>query len=69
MAPLFIVRETTDYNIPEEMKIYKEKEKTGGKTVKGTKKLLGTMKTKKILLYTPVIRWYLQYGKMIEDLV
>ena len=31
------------------MKIYKEK--TGRKTVKGTKKLLGVMKAKKILLY------------------
>ena len=42
------------------MKIYKEK--TGRKTVKGTKKLLGVMKTKKILLYTPLIEWYLQHG-------
>ena len=38
------------------------KEKTGRKTVKGTKKLLGVMKAKKILLYTPVIEWYLQHG-------
>ena len=42
------------------MKIYKEK--TSRKTVKGTKKLLGVMKAKKILLYTSLIRWYLQYG-------
>ena len=42
------------------MKIYKEK--TGRETVKGTKKLLGVMKAKKILLYTSLIRWYLQYG-------
>ena len=38
------------------------KEKTGRKTVKGTKKLLGVMKAKKILLYTPLIEWYLQNG-------
>ena len=30
--------------------------------MKGTKKLLGVMKAKKILLYTPLIEWYLQHG-------
>ena len=60
MAPLFVVQEIPDCDIPEEMKIYKEK--TGRKTVKGTKKLLGVMKAKKILLYTPLIKWYLQHG-------
>ena len=44
MAPLFVVQEIPDRYIPEEMKIYKEK--TGRKTVKGTKKLLGDMKAK-----------------------
>ena len=53
MLPLFVVQETPDCAIPKEMKIYKEK--TGRKTVKGTKKLLGVMKAKKILLYTPLI--------------
>ena len=42
------------------MKIYKEK--TRRKTVKGTKKLLGVMKAKKILLYSPFIEWYLLHG-------
>ena len=60
MAPLFVVQEIPDCDIPEEMNIYKEK--TGRKTVKGTKKLLGVMKVKKILLYTPLIKWYLQHG-------
>ena len=60
MSPLFVVQEIPDRNIPEEMKIYKEK--TGRKTVKGTKKLLGVMKAKKILLYKPVIQWCLQHG-------
>ena len=59
MSPLFVVQEILDCDIPEEMKIYKEK--TGRKTVKGTKKLLGVMKTEKILLYTPLIEWYLQH--------
>ena len=57
MLPLFVVQEIPDCAIPEEMKIYKEK--TGRKTVKGTKKLLGVMKAKMILLYTPLIEWYL----------
>ena len=45
MAPLFVVQETPDCNITEEMNIYKEK--TGRKTVKGTKKLLGVVKAKR----------------------
>ena len=36
--------------------------KTSRKTGKGTKKLLGVIKAKKILLYTPLIEWYLQQG-------
>ena len=60
MAPLFVVQEIPDCNVPEEMKIYKEK--TGRNTVKGTKKLLGVMKVKKILLYRPMIEWYLRHG-------
>ena len=53
MSPLFVVQEILDRDIPEEIKIYKER--TGRKTVKETKKLLGVMKAKKILLYTPLI--------------
>ena len=50
MAPLFVVQEIPDRDIPEEIKIYKEK--TGRKTVKVTKTVLGVMKAKKIVLYT-----------------
>ena len=60
MPPLFVVQEIPDCAIPEDMKMYKEK--TGRKTMKGTKYLLGVMKAKKILLYTPVFEWYLQHG-------
>ena len=56
---LFVVQEMPDCHIPEEMKTYKEN--TGKKTNKGTKKLLGIMKAKKILLYKFMIRWYLQH--------
>ena len=51
MSPLFVAQEIPDYDIPEEMKIYKEK--TGRKTVKGTKKLLGVKKAKKTLCTRP----------------
>ena len=46
------------------MKTYKEK--TGRKTVKGTKKLLGVTKAEKILLCTPMIEWLLQYGLRLK---
>ena len=52
MPPLFVVQEIPDRNIPEEMKIHKEK--TGRKAVKGIKNLLGVMEAKNILLYTPL---------------
>ena len=51
MLPLFVVQEISDCDIPEEMKIYREK--TGRKTVKGTKKLLDIMKAKKGLFVYP----------------
>ena len=59
-SPLFVVQEIPDRYIPDKMKIYKEK--TTRKTVKATKKLLGVMKAKKILLYTPLIAWYRRHG-------
>ena len=51
MAPLFVVQEIPNRDIPEEMKIYKEK--TGRKTVKGTKKLLGVMRAKRFFCTLP----------------
>ena len=60
MVPLFVILGIPDCDITDEMKIYMEK--TSRKTVKGTKKLLGGMKAKKILLYTTLIEWYLQHG-------
>ena len=35
---------------------------TGRKTLKGSKKLLGVTKTEKILLYAPMLKWYLNHG-------
>ena len=61
MLPLFVFQEIPDRDIPEEMKIYKEK--TGRKTVKGTKKFLGLVKAKKdSFVHPPLIEWYLNHG-------
>ena len=45
MLSLFVVQKIPDRGISEEMKIYREK--TGRKTVKGTKQLLGVYEGKK----------------------
>ena len=42
------------------MKDYQER--TGRKTIRGTKKLLGVNKALKILLYTLMLKWYLSHG-------
>ena len=44
IVPLLFVQEIPEFNIPEEISIYKEK--TGRKTIEGTKKLLGDWKAK-----------------------
>ncbi|XP_057290810.1 uncharacterized protein LOC130613491 [Hydractinia symbiolongicarpus] len=60
MAPLFVVKEIPDDQIPEHMHEYLKA--TGRKRISGTRKLLGLMKAEKILLYTPVLKWYLDHG-------
>ena len=60
IVPLFSVQENLYRDIAEEMKIFKEK--TSRKTLKGSKKLLGVMKAKNIILYTPLIKWYQKHG-------
>ena len=59
-SPLFVVDEVPEDLVPEHMKKYKKD--TGRKTAKGSKKLLGVLRAKKILLYTPVLKWYLEHG-------
>ena len=52
MAPLFAVNEIK--KVPEHMKEYQKL--TGRKENKNSRKLLGVMKTKKFLLYTPLLK-------------
>ena len=47
MSSLFVVQEIPDSNIPEEMKIFKEK--TGRKNKKGNKKITGCYESRKDL--------------------
>ena len=65
MTPLFVVQEKPNCNMSDAMKMYKDT--TGRKTVKGTKKLLGAMKAKKILLCTHMTRWYLGHGLSLKS--
>ncbi len=62
-SPLFVVDSVPEELIPEHMKRYQKD--TGRKRLKGTKKLLGVTRTEKILLYTPLLKWYLEQGLVV----
>ena len=59
-CPLFVISEVPEDQIPQHMKDYKIN--TGRKMIKNNKKLLGVMKTEKILVYSPLLKWYLNHG-------
>ena len=59
-SPLFVVHSIPENLVPENMKEYQRL--TGRKPLKGSKKLLGVCKAEKILLYTPMLKWYLNHG-------
>ena len=59
-SPLFVLGEVPESQIPEHMKEYKIA--TGRKTISQSKKLLGVLRAKKILLYSPLLKWYLNHG-------
>ena len=41
---------------------------TGQKKIKNNKKLLGVMKAEKILLYSPLLKWYLNHGLQVTKI-
>ena len=41
---------------------------TGRKKIKNNKKLLGVMKAEKILLYSPLLKWYLNHGLQVTKI-
>ena len=65
-CPLFVISEVPEDQIPQHMKDYKIN--TGRKMIKNNKKLLGVMKAEKILLYSPLLKWYLNHGLQITKI-
>ena len=58
--PLFINRGVPDSEVPQHMHYYLQQ--SGRKRFPEQKKLLGVMSAKKILLYAPLLAWYLNRG-------
>ena len=58
--PLFINRSVPDNLVPQHMHDYLKE--SGRKCFPDQKKLLGVLSAKKILLYTPLLRWYVNNG-------
>ena len=65
-SPLFILDEVPEEQIPQHMKDYQIN--TGRKKIKNNKKLLGVMKAEKILLYSPLLKWYLNHGLQVTKI-
>ena len=65
-CPLFVISEVPEEQIPQHMKDYKIN--TGRKMIKNNKKLLGVMKTEKILIYSPLLKWYLNHGLQVTKI-
>ena len=65
-SPLFVLGEVPESQIPEHMKEYKIA--TGRKTICQSKKPLGVLRAKKILLYSPLLKWYLNHGLLVTKI-
>ena len=65
-CPLFVISEVPEDQIPQRMKDYKIN--TGRKMIKNNKKLLGVMKDEKILIYSPLLKWYLNHGLQVTKI-
>ena len=65
-SPLFVVDSIPGDLVPAHMKEYQEK--TNRKTLPEAKKLLGVLRAKKILLYTPLLKWYLEHGLKVTGI-
>ena len=65
-CPLFVISEVPEEQIPQHMKDYKIN--TGRKKIKNNKKLLGVMKAEKILIYSPLLKWYLNHGLQVTKI-
>ena len=65
-SPLFVLSVVPEDQIPQRMQDYKIS--TGRKKIKNNKKLLGVMKAEKILLYSPLLKWYLNHGLQVTKI-
>ena len=63
MPPIFVNRAVPEQAVPRDMLDYLDR--TGRKRTAG-KKLLGTLEADNILLYTPLLRWYLEHGLELQ---
>ena len=61
MVPPFVVDGTIE--VSEQMKEYQEA--TWCKTSKNSRKILGVVKAKEIIVYASLRKWYLEYGFMV----
>ena len=64
MCPFFHKKAVPAKAVPEHMKKYLKA--TGRKAVESNKKLLGTLSAEKILLYEPLLQWYINHGAEIK---
>ena len=64
MCPFFHKKVVPTKVVPEHMKKYLKA--TGRKAVESNKKLLGTLSAEKILLYEPLLQWYINHGAVIK---
>ena len=58
--PIFINQSVGEEGIPQHMKDYLTK--SGRTATPNQKKLLGVFKEKKVLLYMPLLQWYIEHG-------
>ena len=61
--PIFVNQSVGSEGIPQHMKEYLPKSNRA--LLPDQKKLLGVLKTKKVLLYAPLLKWYLDHGLQI----
>ena len=61
-----MISEVSEEQIPQHMKDYKIN--TERKMIKNNKKILGVMKAEKILLYSPLLKWYLNHGLQVTKI-
>ena len=65
-SSLFVLSVVPEDQIPQHMQDYKIN--TGRKKIKNNKKLLGVMKAEKILLYSPLLKWFLNHGLQVTKI-